>query len=85
MMRTWQVEYMSRSDEREHIETLDCFRRACTLAREMSDTHDGSSVVIAIDDMPDGDPGKQATGHIEFNFGIVGEKVGTLENVAVPR
>jgi len=26
-----------------------------------------------------------ATGHIEFTFGIVGEKVGTLENVAVPR
>lgn len=84
-MRIWQVEYTSRPDEREHIDQFDDFRVACNLARKMSDKHDGSSVVMALDDMPHPDPGKQVTGHIEFNFGIVGEKAGTLENVDVPR
>ncbi len=84
-MRIWQVEYMSRPDEREHIEQFDDFRVACTLARTMSDKHEGSAVVMALDDMPHEDPGKHVTGHIDFNFGIVGEKTGTLENVAVPR
>lgn len=83
-MRIWQVEYMSRPDEREHIEQFDDFRVACNLARQMSDKHDSDAVVIAIDHMPDGQPGKVATGHIDFAFGIVGEKVGTLQNVAVP-
>lgn len=84
-MRVWQVEYMSRPDEQEHIRQFDDFRVACALAKEMSDKHDGTAVVVALDDMPPGDPGQRATGHIEFNFGIIGEKVGTLEGVAVPR
>lgn len=84
-MRIWQVEYMSRPDEREHIEQFDDFRVACNRAREMSDKHDGSSVVIAIDDMPNNQPGQMATGHIDFTFGIVGEKVWALANVAIPR
>lgn len=84
-MRIWQVEYMTRPDEREHIEQFDCFRMACNLARVMSDKHDGSAVVMALDDMPNGEPGKQVTGHIDFSFGVVSERVGTLENVAVPR
>lgn len=73
---------MSRPDEREHIEITRDFREACALAREMSDRYDGSSVVCALDERPDG--GKQATGHIEFTFGLVAEKVGTLEFVDVP-
>lgn len=84
-MRIWQVEYMSRPDEREHIKQFDDFRIACTLAKEMSDKHDGYAVVMALDDMPDSEAGQQVTGHIEFGFGMVREQTGTLENVAVPR
>jgi hypothetical protein len=75
---------MSRPDEREHIEQFDDFRVACDLARQMSDKYDSDAQVVALDDMPDGQPGCCATGHIEFIFGIVGMKAGTLEKVAVP-
>jgi hypothetical protein len=86
MSRIFQVEYMTRPDEREHIEQFDDFRKACRLAREMSDKHDGDAVVCALDPMSDPrDPGLQATGHIEFVFGMPRDQVGTLENVTVPR
>jgi hypothetical protein len=84
-MRVWQVEYMSRPDEREHIVQFTDFRIARTLARHMSDKHDGIAAVIALDDMPDGQPGSMATGHIEFLFGEVDEQVGSLEMVMVPK
>jgi hypothetical protein len=40
---------------------------------------------LAIDDMPGDEPGKVATGHIEFTFGMVREQIGTLATVDVPR
>lgn len=84
--RIFQVEYMTRPDEREHIEQFDCFRKACRLAREMSDRHDGDAVVVALDPMPDPrDTGLQAMGHIDFVFGMPREKVGVLENLSIPR
>lgn len=84
MPRIFQVEYMTRPDEREHIEQFDDLREACWLARSMSDKHDGDAVVCALDPRPNGD-GTDATGHIEFVFGMVNEQVGTLANIAVPR
>jgi hypothetical protein len=84
MMRIWQVEYMSRPDEREHIEQFDDFRVACNLARDMSDKHAGATVVVALDDLPDGEREQHVTGRIEFIFGIVYAQIGTLENVDVP-
>jgi hypothetical protein len=80
-MREWQVEWMSRPDEREHVVTASDFREACILAKTMSNKHEGTAVVIALDDRPDGD-GKHATGHMEFNFGILGERVGVLDKAS---
>lgn len=74
---------MTRPDEREHIEQFDDFRKACLLARQMSDKHDGDAVVVALDDMPDGEV--CVTGHIEFIFGMPRERVGVLANVDIPR
>lgn len=76
---------MTRPDETDRVEQFSCFRAACSKAKDMSDKHCGSAVVIALDDVPDGDKGKTSTGHIEFNFGVVGEKVGSLEKVDVPK
>lgn len=82
MPREWQVEYMSRPDETDHVVACADFRQACLLARRMSDKHDGFAVVVALDDRPEG--GNTASGHIEFNFGIPGERVGCLEKVDLP-
>jgi len=82
--RVWQVEWMSRPDEMEHIKHLDCLRKACALAREMSDKHDGTAVVMALDPMPEGQSGQMVTGHMEFVFGILSERAGSLENVKPP-
>lgn len=84
-MRTFQVEYMTRPDEVDHIESFDDFRQACKRAKEMSDKHDGSSVVVALDPMPNGEKGLMSSGHIEFVFGVARERVGTLEKVAIPQ
>jgi hypothetical protein len=84
MPRIFQVEYMTRPAERGHIEQFDDLRKACRLAREMSDKHDSDAVVVALDDMPDEEPGMVATGHIELVFGMPREQVGTLAGLAYP-
>lgn len=84
-MREWQVEYMSRPAEHNHVQPCQDFREACLLARQMSEKHDGTAFVVALDDMPDNEEGKVATGHIAFTFGILGERVGCLSAVDVPR
>lgn len=70
MPRIFQVEYMTRPDEREHIEQFDDLRTACRLAREMSDKHDGDAVVCALDPRPDGDGDPRDRPHrIRFRHG----------------
>jgi hypothetical protein len=74
-MRQWQVEWFDRFNERERIEIFDDFRAAHIHARKMSRDNDADSVVMALDDFPDG--GKTVTGHMEYSFGLRGEKQGS--------
>lgn len=86
MTRIFQVEYMIRPDETEHIEQFDDLRKACKLAREMSDKHDTGAVVVVLDDPPsNSDLDHLVIGHIEFMFGMVKERVGSMKRVKVPR
>ena len=84
MRRIWQIEYMTRPDEREHIEQFDDFREAHRKAREMSDKHDCDSVVMALDPMPDG-YGQVVTGHMEYRFGMRGEREGSCAKMDWPQ
>ena len=71
----YQVEYMSRPDELEHIVPYDSFVAASAFAKEMSDKHDGCSVVVALRKRG----GRyQACGHVEFVFGMEQVRVGRI-------
>lgn len=63
----YQVEYMSRPDEREYIVPFPSLDGAKAFAREMSEKHDGSATVVALAKREDG--GMNAVGHIEYVFG----------------
>lgn len=78
---TYQVEYTSRPDEREHIVPVPSLRKACDIARQMSDRHDGIAIVVAMDTLPDmdGDSVLQSVGHVEYVFGIRQPPVGRLQ------
>ncbi len=79
------MDYMSRPDEIERVEECPDFRSACTLARRMSDQHNGTAAVIAIDYRSERSDDCSVAGHVEFFCGMVSEKVGALEGVDIPR
>lgn len=76
---TYQVEYMSRPDERDHVVPCPTYRQACALARRMSDEHDGTAYVVAMDDVEtEGGPCFQAVGHVSYVFGVRNELEGRV-------
>lgn len=77
-MRTYQVEYMTRPDEVEHIKSFGTdLEAAKKFARQMSDKHDGSSALVAIDRRKS-DDAIMTVGHIDYMFGIQDETTGVF-------
>lgn len=69
-MLTYQVEYMSRPDERDHAISFESYSAACNLARRMSDKHDGSAYVIAYEETGHGALARiEAVGAVTYVFG----------------
>jgi len=82
MKRQFQVEYMSRPDERGHVEVLSDYRSAFLRAKDMSDKHDGHAVMTIVD-LDDRDVAN-IVGEIEFMFGIEQERTGVMRSLATP-
>lgn len=75
----YQVEYMSRPDETDHVEEYGSnLTAAKTFAKRMSDKHDGSAYVVALRFNPT-KHGTEAVGHIVYCFGIQSESEGVLK------
>lgn len=81
---TYQVEYMSRPDEIDHVIPYGGdYRGACSFARRMSDKHDGSAYVVALREVEDeGGKRTMAVGHIVYVFGMRNEVEGELKSAA---
>lgn len=82
-MRTYQVDWFNRTTEKDMVSLFEDFRQAHLFAKRMSDFNDASAVIIALDDLPDG--GQVASGHMEYTFGIRGERTGCLADVDWPK
>lgn len=81
----YQVEYMSRPDEQDHVVFWGSnYRKACEFAKRMSDEHDGSACVFALDEVAgrNGEKVTQVVGHISYTFGIRDEATGVLRDRA---
>lgn len=81
---TYQVEYMSRPDDRDHVVPFgEEFRKARSFARKMSNLHDGSAYVVAVSETErDGQTVTEAVGHVIYVFGVRDGSEGTIKLAA---
>lgn len=82
---SYQVEYMSRTDEIDHVVPYgDKFAAACAFAKRMSDKHDGTAYVVAIKELTDsfGTTKTVTEGHVAYTFGIKSDADGVFANAA---
>ena len=81
---TYQVEYMSRPDEVDHVRDFGAdYRGACNFARRMSDKHDGSAYVVAMQEIArEGERRTEAVGHIIYVFGVRSDVDGVIKAAA---